>query len=187
MFANPNVSQARWTRRRTGSASWSTCTARCGDGTCSPGTVTAEATPGRSCWHLRRAAVAYEQRGRLWAAPTGLPPRHAPGPHREHWGDMLRVAGSLALGEGRGHDLIRMLSRDGKPTALGDAFAHYGRPLHRHRRQAAGRRRFPRHRRTPRPSLPAPVEPHQLPRPLRLHPARRAGAATAARPAHGRR
>ncbi|MFE2277720.1 hypothetical protein ACFXAE_10765 [Streptomyces sp. NPDC059454] len=28
---------------------------------------------------------------------------------------MLRVAGSLALGEVRGHDLIRMLSRDGKP------------------------------------------------------------------------
>ncbi len=44
-----------------------------------------------------------------------------------HWGDMLRVAGSLTLGEVRGHDLIRMLSRDGKPTGLGDAFAHYGR------------------------------------------------------------
>jgi hypothetical protein len=28
---------------------------------------------------------------------------------------MLRVAGSLTLGEVRGHDLIRMLSRDGKP------------------------------------------------------------------------
>ncbi|MFJ4835792.1 Tn3 family transposase [Streptomyces sp. NPDC088747] len=40
---------------------------------------------------------------------------------------MLRVAGSLPLGEVRGHDLIRMLSRDGKPTGLGDAFAHYGR------------------------------------------------------------
>ncbi|MFE9007409.1 Tn3 family transposase [Streptomyces sp. NPDC007875] len=46
---------------------------------------------------------------------------------RAHWGDMLRVAGSLTLGEVRGHDLIRMLSRDGKPTGLGDAFAHYGR------------------------------------------------------------
>jgi len=40
---------------------------------------------------------------------------------------MLRVAGSLTLGEVRGYDLIRMLSRDGKPTGLGDAFAHYGR------------------------------------------------------------
>ncbi|MFI6060370.1 Tn3 family transposase [Streptomyces sp. NPDC051286] len=46
---------------------------------------------------------------------------------RAHWGDMLRVAGSLILGEVRGHDLIRMLSRDGRPTGLGDAFAHYGR------------------------------------------------------------
>ena len=46
---------------------------------------------------------------------------------RTHWGDMLRVAGSLTLGEVRGYDLIRMLSHDGKPTALGDAFAHYGR------------------------------------------------------------
>ncbi|MGP3638116.1 Tn3 family transposase [Streptomyces sp. 24-1644] len=35
-----------------------------------------------------------------------------------HWGDMLRVAGSLTLGEVRGHALIRMLSRDGKPTGL---------------------------------------------------------------------
>jgi TnpA family transposase len=40
---------------------------------------------------------------------------------------MLRVAGSLTLGEVRGHDLIRILSRDGKPTGLGDAFAQYGR------------------------------------------------------------
>ena len=40
---------------------------------------------------------------------------------------LLRVAGSLTLGEVRGHDLIRMLSRDGRPTGLGDAFAHYGR------------------------------------------------------------
>ncbi|MFI6449753.1 Tn3 family transposase [Kitasatospora sp. NPDC050543] len=46
---------------------------------------------------------------------------------RAHWGDMLRVAGSLTLAEVRGHDLIRMLCRDGRPTGLGDAFAHYGR------------------------------------------------------------
>jgi hypothetical protein len=44
---------------------------------------------------------------------------------------MLRVAGSLTLGEVRGYDLIRMLSRDGKPTALGDAFAHYARIFRR--------------------------------------------------------
>jgi TnpA family transposase len=46
---------------------------------------------------------------------------------RAHWDDMLRVAGSLTMGEVRGHDLIRMLSRDGRPTGLGDAFARYGR------------------------------------------------------------
>ncbi|WP_172427454.1 Tn3 family transposase [Streptomyces murinus] len=46
---------------------------------------------------------------------------------RVHWSDMLRVAGSLTTGEVRRYYLIRMLSRDGRPTGLGDAFAHYGR------------------------------------------------------------
>jgi TnpA family transposase len=46
---------------------------------------------------------------------------------RAHWADMLRVAGSLTTGAVRAYDLIRMLSRDGRPTGLGDAFAHYGR------------------------------------------------------------
>ncbi|MGK5555971.1 Tn3 family transposase [Actinomadura kijaniata] len=46
---------------------------------------------------------------------------------RAHWADMLRVAGSLSTGQVRAYDLIRMLSRDGRPTGLGDAFAHYGR------------------------------------------------------------
>ena len=36
---------------------------------------------------------------------------------RARWGDMLRIAGSLTLGEVGDYDLIRMLSRDGKPTA----------------------------------------------------------------------
>lgn len=48
-------------------------------------------------------------------------------PVRAHWADMLRVAGSLTPGTVRAYDLIRMLSRDGRPTGLGDAFAHYGR------------------------------------------------------------
>lgn len=46
---------------------------------------------------------------------------------------MLRGAGSLTTGQVRAYDLIRMLSRDGRPTGLGDAFVHYGRifkPLH---------------------------------------------------------
>ncbi|WP_131738248.1 Tn3 family transposase [Actinomadura roseirufa] len=41
---------------------------------------------------------------------------------------MLRVAGSLTTGQVRACDLIRMLSRDGRPTGLGDAFAHYPPP-----------------------------------------------------------
>jgi TnpA family transposase len=40
---------------------------------------------------------------------------------------MLRVAGSLTTGQIRAYDLIRMISRDGRPTGLGNAFAHYGR------------------------------------------------------------
>jgi TnpA family transposase len=73
---------------------------------------------------------------RLWRAnpnadygPLQQASRHLvrPGRIRDHWPDMLRVAGSLTLGEVRGYDLIRMLSRDGRPTGLGDAFAHYGR------------------------------------------------------------
>ncbi|MGW3347117.1 transposase [Nonomuraea rubra] len=45
---------------------------------------------------------------------------------RAHWGDMLRVAGSLTMGTVRAYDLIRMLSADGRTTGLGEAFAHYG-------------------------------------------------------------
>jgi TnpA family transposase len=46
---------------------------------------------------------------------------------RAHWADMLRVAGSLATGTVRAYDLLRMLSHDGRPSRLGQAFAAYGR------------------------------------------------------------
>lgn len=46
---------------------------------------------------------------------------------RRHWPDMLRIIGSIHAGSVRAHDVIRMLHRDGKRTALGDAIAHYGR------------------------------------------------------------
>jgi TnpA family transposase len=46
---------------------------------------------------------------------------------RESWPDMLRIAGSLHTGTVRAYDLLRMLSRAGKPGRLGQAFAHYGR------------------------------------------------------------
>ncbi|CAI7974465.1 transposase [Frankia sp. Hr75.2] len=45
----------------------------------------------------------------------------------EHWQDTLRVAGSLITGEVRAHDVIRMLTREGNPTGLGNAFVAYGR------------------------------------------------------------
>jgi len=46
---------------------------------------------------------------------------------RESWADMVRVAGSLVTGTVRAYDLLRMLSREGRPSALGQAFAEYGR------------------------------------------------------------
>lgn len=44
-----------------------------------------------------------------------------------HWEDILRIIGSVHTGAVRAYDVIRMLSRDGRPTPLGDAIAHYGR------------------------------------------------------------
>ncbi|NJP98556.1 Tn3 family transposase [Nonomuraea sp. FMUSA5-5] len=43
------------------------------------------------------------------------------------WDDMARVAGSPATNQVRAHDLIRMMTADGRLTGLGNAFAHYGR------------------------------------------------------------
>lgn len=39
----------------------------------------------------------------------------------------MRIFGSIHTGAVRAYDVIRMLSRDGRPTPLGDAIAHYGR------------------------------------------------------------
>ncbi|MFF0145758.1 Tn3 family transposase [Amycolatopsis sulphurea] len=44
-----------------------------------------------------------------------------------HWEDILRVIASIHTGAVRAHDVIRMLSRDGHPTQLGEAVANYGR------------------------------------------------------------
>lgn len=44
-----------------------------------------------------------------------------------HWEDILRIIGSIHTGAVRAYDVIRMLSRDARPTPLGDAIAHYGR------------------------------------------------------------
>jgi hypothetical protein len=40
---------------------------------------------------------------------------------------MLRIAGSLVTNRVRAYDLLRMLTRDGNPTPLGQALAEYGR------------------------------------------------------------
>ena len=44
-----------------------------------------------------------------------------------HWEDVLRIVGSIHTGAVRAYDVIRMLSREGRHTPLGDAIAHYGR------------------------------------------------------------
>ncbi|MEZ2390695.1 Tn3 family transposase [bacterium RCC_150] len=44
-----------------------------------------------------------------------------------HWEDMCRIAVSIHAGEVSAHEVTRMISRDGQPTALGQAIAHYGR------------------------------------------------------------
>ena len=46
---------------------------------------------------------------------------------RGHWHDILRVVVSIHTGEVRAYDVVRMLQRDGHPTALGEAIAMYGR------------------------------------------------------------
>ncbi|RNH92876.1 hypothetical protein EEZ25_33545 [Micromonospora aurantiaca] len=43
------------------------------------------------------------------------------------WPDMLRVTCSLITNQVRAYDLLRILTRDGHPTPLGQALAEYGR------------------------------------------------------------
>ena len=44
-----------------------------------------------------------------------------------HWPDIVRVVASIHTGSVRAYDVVRMLQRDGHPTPLGEAIAHYGR------------------------------------------------------------
>jgi TnpA family transposase len=46
---------------------------------------------------------------------------------QRHWGDILRVVVSIYTGKVRAHDVMKMLQRDGNPTQLGEAIAHYRR------------------------------------------------------------
>lgn len=71
-------------------------------------------------WRIDRAAgygaFPYAARGRIDLAGIERP-----------WEDILRIIGSIHTKAVRAYDVIRMLSRDGRPTPLGDAIAHYGR------------------------------------------------------------
>jgi TnpA family transposase len=46
---------------------------------------------------------------------------------RRHWDDILRVVASIHTGAVAAYDVMRTLSRDGRPTPLGEAIASYGR------------------------------------------------------------
>nr|WP_241745705.1 Tn3 family transposase [Streptomyces lydicus] len=76
--------------------------------------------PDQKMWRIDRAADhgAFQDaaRGRVDLARV-----------ERHWEDILRIIGSIHTGAVRAYDVIRMLSRDGLPTPLGDAIAHYGR------------------------------------------------------------
>jgi TnpA family transposase len=76
--------------------------------------------PDQKMWRIDRAADygAFQDaaRGRVDLARI-----------ERHWEDILRIIGSIHTGAVRAYDVIRMLSRDGRPTPLGDAIAHYGR------------------------------------------------------------
>ena len=76
---------------------------------------------------------------RLWHFPTNSTDLqdgpladltiHKLNPQRiiDQWADITRIAGSLHAGVVNSYDLIRMLSRSGNPTPLGNAIADYGR------------------------------------------------------------
>lgn len=76
--------------------------------------------PDQKMWHIDRTADygAFQDaaRGRIDLARIER--------HRE---DILRITDSIHTGAVRAYDVIRMLSRDGRPTPLRDTIAHYGR------------------------------------------------------------
>jgi TnpA family transposase len=58
-----------------------------------------------------------------------------------HWDDMCRIAVSLHSYVVTAHEVTRMISRDGSPTSLGLATAHFRADLQDHPHPAVGRRR----------------------------------------------
>ena len=77
--------------------------------------------PDQKMWTTTRPPAAY---GSLATAARG---RISTAKIEQHWPDILRVVGSIHTGAVRAYDIVRMLQRDGRPTALGEAIASYGR------------------------------------------------------------
>ena len=76
--------------------------------------------PDSKLWHIDRdadyGALATAARGRIDLARITA-----------HWPDLVRIAGSIHTGAVSAHDVIRMISKGGGLTQLGEALAHYGR------------------------------------------------------------
>jgi TnpA family transposase len=76
--------------------------------------------PDTKLWHIDRDA----DYGALATAARG---RIDLGRITAHWPDLVRIAGSIHTGAVSAHDVIRMISKGGGLTQLGEALAHYGR------------------------------------------------------------
>jgi hypothetical protein len=61
-------------------------------------------------------------------SPTPPFPEYSSGHEvRRHWGEILRLSGSIYTSQVSRYDVVRAPQRDGRPTALGEAIATYGR------------------------------------------------------------
>ena len=66
-------------------------------------------------------------RRRLWGAQHRAAGETGSGKVRKWWPDIVRLAASIYTGAVTAYDVVRMLQRDGHPTALGEAINTYGR------------------------------------------------------------
>lgn len=76
--------------------------------------------PDAKLWRIDLAA----DYGPLNTAARG---RIDPGRIEAHWPEILRVVASVHTGTVAAHDVLRVLSRGGNLTQLGEAIAHFGR------------------------------------------------------------
>jgi TnpA family transposase len=71
--------------------------------------------------------VAGRQRSGLRALEHLRPGETRPGQGAPALGEILRLTGSIYTSQVSTYDVVRALQRDGRPTALGEAVATYGR------------------------------------------------------------